>query len=635
MATVLITGATGGIGRYLSEHLGRQHDVISVSRRPHKQAVLEPCDLTKEVPRFSSDTTQVRPRIAWVVHLATSYDVDSDLRMIENLEAFAREHEVPHFLYVSSWVVHFPARPLKASYIRMKRACERRLMESGISGLRILRPSVVLGDGLTWTRLLRKLSPIHPLIPGNFSRSFVEIEDLLGTFDLMIDGMTDAQVITKLGQRSSLRSKARGHQSRVTELVWDALPLLLSVTTGVAFTVLILRGYVSLTLALLAALCFGFLVWKAVPIILGSVSDYFAGFVVRRFEPEDERELLALCHAENHNIEIRGYDNARIYFGRPNPPECTTVCLTRFNRVMRLDSQQKRVELQAGAHFGDVLPLLESEQLWLANYPNYHFISVGACVATPVHGSNLQYPFLVDLVQSVRYYDRGNDQVVQVARDEDDFQNLIFNLGRFSECVVLSAELSICDREFYRSSSQVQPVSRLRFEDMHAFIEEQAQHCEIRINTPFSKNATLTAYEPVDSGSTKDGEHLLQIKADAIGRKWNLLQSNALASYLTSSVSRCFINYEWFFAPQDFSTFWSEITSDRSRYRLYKLLVRYNRDGTDVDTPFHGTVSLDVTITNTREMKELSAALFEKFRPLEHLGKYSVERYIHERRRSA
>ena len=92
MATVLITGATGGIGRYLSEHLGRQHDVISVSRRPHKQAVLEPCDLTKEVPRFSSDTTQVRPRIDWVVHLATSYDVDSDLQMFNALRLMPPRH---------------------------------------------------------------------------------------------------------------------------------------------------------------------------------------------------------------------------------------------------------------------------------------------------------------------------------------------------------------------------------------------------------------------------------------------------------------------------------------------------------------------------------------------------------------
>lgn len=65
-------------------------------------------------------------------------------------------------------------------------------------------------------------------------------------------------------------------------------------------------------------------------------------------------------------------------------------------------------------------------------------------------------------------------------------------------------------------------------------------------------------------------------------------------------------------------------------FRLYKLLVRYNPHQLDLNTHYHGTVSIDVTIFNTRSMLKVSADLYQRYRPLEHLGKYSIERYINQ-----
>ena len=167
MANLLITGASGGIGQHLCRFLAQRHQVIRLGRRHSASCPFEPCDLVTEQPRMRSevDSTQHAVNSDWIIHLATTYRVEDDLAMLDNLIKFADDHGIENVLYVSSWVVHFPRRPISASYIEMKRRCEHRLLNSGIRNPRIIRPSVVVGPGLAWTRILKRLAPFAALIP--------------------------------------------------------------------------------------------------------------------------------------------------------------------------------------------------------------------------------------------------------------------------------------------------------------------------------------------------------------------------------------------------------------------------------------------------------------------------------------
>ena len=629
MANLLITGASGGIGKHLCRHLATRHEVIPLSRSPSGDSPFESCDLTAGPPQLRGDVdSQKSERFDWIIHLATTYDVDGDMAMLDNLIKFAEQHEVEGFLYVSSWVVHFPRRPIAASYIKMKRRCEQRLLQSGIPKVRIIRPSVVVGTGLSWTKILKRLAPYAALIPTQFSRSFVTIDEVNSCIDGLISSHSESVVVTCLGKRMSLAAKAREYRSsKTTRLSWSiAFAAVVTILAGVS--VAGPQQLSSTILILGACLLIAWAFRQTLPAMLGSVSDYFAGFVERRFDPESEQDVISLCHRGNENIQVRGYDNARLYFQQPNSRRHTTVCLRRFNQVLSLDRDRNFVSVQAGAHFGDLLPLLESHGLWLDNYPNYHYISVGACITTAVHGSNLDKPFLADLVESIRYYDRDEDRIVELNRQDDRFSKLIFNQDGFRRRIILSANLRTCPRQHYQLTTQRHPVDSLCFGDEASFSSE-TQHYEVRINSPLSRDALLQSYRQVSSDDLGD-DGLLAIKADSIGRKWNLLQRNGLLSMLTSAVSGFFVNYEWFFTPVEFRRFWKEISSDRRRYRLYKLLVRYNRRQTDLNTPYHGTVSIDVTIFNTKSMLDLSVDLYQRYRPLEHLGKYSIERYINQ-----
>ena len=76
------------------------------------------------------------------------------------------------------------------------------------------------------------------------------------------------------------------------------------------------------------------------PNIIAGFYDYLAGFVCTRFEPQTEQDVLALVDYRNDNIQIRGYDNARLYFHNPNNPNYTTVSFKKFNRILSIDTKK-------------------------------------------------------------------------------------------------------------------------------------------------------------------------------------------------------------------------------------------------------------------------------------------------------
>jgi len=642
-----MTGASGGIGQHLKLHLletGAASRVIPVSGHSLDGSSIALCNLIQQVSDFkdiAKDNTE-SVKVDWIVHLATSSRVGDDLRMLRKLLECARENNIPNFLYVSSWVVHFPKACFREEYIEMKRQCEQLLIEQKelpecIKTVQIVRPSVVTGKGLSWSRVLTRLSLISPLIPRAFTRSFLPVEELNQAIASIIAeekefiAETDhsrVSAVTLLGQRTSLSEKsAENARSDLPPIVWGVIrPLLWLVALFIFIwpqsTLGVSREFVCLLLV--AIYLIAWFLQKPFPFIISKVSDYLAGFVCIRFEPETETDVLALIDHHNSNVKIRGYDNARLYFHNPNSPGHTTVSLKKFNQILSVDAQRMTVRVQAGVHFAQLLTCLEQQGFWLDNYPNYHFISVGACILTPVHGSSLTHSFIADLVTWIRYYDRGIGKIIAASREDSRFADVIFNTEKLGEIVILEVELRICRRIYYRLTSEVRLLEELSFDNIQDFIMQE-QHCEVRINTPNSKNAYFQSYEEVPAETSREG--LLAIKADRIGSIWNTMQKNQFNSWLSSKITQwTTINYEWFFQPQDFTRFWAEISSDNQTYRMYKLLLRYNCKREDVNTPYHGTISIDVEIPNSRAMIECSKRLFKKYSPLEHQGKYSIEK---------
>ena len=160
MATILVTGGTGTLGRALVDRLlDDGHDVRSLSRRPHTFA---------ERPRLRAfavdlrDGTGLDDAVAGVdaiVHCATS-PTGGDTEAAGRLVAAAKAAGVPHLVYIS--IVGVDRIPL--GYYRAKLAVERTIEDSGL-GWTVLRTTqfhnLVLGLVKTGAR-----SPVLPVLTG-------------------------------------------------------------------------------------------------------------------------------------------------------------------------------------------------------------------------------------------------------------------------------------------------------------------------------------------------------------------------------------------------------------------------------------------------------------------------------------
>ena len=106
--TVLLTGATGGIGQLLEERLGQDYDLVTHGRTPadeHQEETLHTADLDDY-----DEIRELMDGVDVVVHLAGAASPESGwdavltaniVGMRNTLEA-AREAGVPRFVFASS-----------------------------------------------------------------------------------------------------------------------------------------------------------------------------------------------------------------------------------------------------------------------------------------------------------------------------------------------------------------------------------------------------------------------------------------------------------------------------------------------------------------------------------------------------
>ena len=121
---VLITGATGNLGRSLGEALGRDYRIVGLDRNA------EGADFPVFEADFTSDAAvelalrkfrdAFGSRIASVIHLVAYFDFtgeDNPLYRSVNVEGTRRllralqDFEVEQFVYASTMLVHAPCRP--------------------------------------------------------------------------------------------------------------------------------------------------------------------------------------------------------------------------------------------------------------------------------------------------------------------------------------------------------------------------------------------------------------------------------------------------------------------------------------------------------------------------------------------
>lgn len=200
---IFITGATGYLGRALSQVLvARRHTVLGLARR-HSVSRLSPGVLPIAGDALNRGSYRHRLRgVDTFVHLvgtrrpnpfkARTFE-ELDLQSVRVAVEAAVDARIAHFVYVS--VAH-PA-PVMGAYIAARVEAERVIAASGLNAS-VLRPWYVLGPGHRWPLLLTPLYRLLRTLP-----STRESADRLGllTLDHMVQALCGAIVAPAVGVR--------------------------------------------------------------------------------------------------------------------------------------------------------------------------------------------------------------------------------------------------------------------------------------------------------------------------------------------------------------------------------------------------------------------------------------------------
>jgi alditol oxidase len=122
--------------------------------------------------------------------------------------------------------------------------------------------------------------------------------------------------------------------------------------------------------------------------------------------------------------------------------EGVQLSLAGLERVVRIDSDRRRVTVDGGSRYGDLAPVLHANGWALANLASLPHISVAGAVMTATHGSGSGIGNLATQVASLDLLTASGD-IVTLSRDTDAdvFSGAVVSLGALGVVVSLTLDI--------------------------------------------------------------------------------------------------------------------------------------------------------------------------------------------------
>lgn len=633
---VLLTGATGGIGSHLEATLRKKYNIIRISRTAASSNVpdgvqhvvadlTDAKDLEKQIPACD---------IEWVVHLATTYSVRRDLAMLKNLLKVAETRNVPNFCFFSSWVVSFPGRLVREPYLRMKGLCEKMIRDfCGKHGKRylIVRPSVVIGENLSWSRTLNRLWYVRQLIPRNMFRCWISIDQVTAAvethFKAVEDGRAGSKVMQLLGERETLYMAT--HSRTLTSEQKNSLPEMLAF-----FAAWLLFP---LTFAL-RMVCYVLL------FVVSLFSTYMNSFYIQHFRPTSEEELMTFFNAYNNSV-VTGAENMLLWhYVPPWVIEQKKILVTTRGMNTIHSISPDAVVCDAGVTIHELLGALQAKGLTISTYPNYHDISIGACIAGPVHGHSHQFATVASLVTEIRLFDIAKQKVRTLRSDTKEFRDLVFNTT--NNVLILTVTLRPCPLMNFTKT-------RKRLDFLTTSPEVLMKHskmgdsCEVRMYVPvldvyfgsklrylpalYGLTLTATMWNKVEDDEKKqaEGDTKTEGKTEPVDKVESIKGDLNWKKYVENSTklvwgvgSKAVMNTEWFFTEEEMVKFWKFYQKNWFSLGWYKILIRHCKADNFPNSPCYKRDKFAVDIVALRYQRKYLAEIMPQFSNMMHAGKF-------------
>lgn len=394
--TVLLTGGYGGIGNYMTKVF--EEKGWKVIRFHSSQMDL----LNINTQNIGSFRDYFNSPINVVIHMAYTKNASKDIKITRNVLSLLKKET---FVYMSSWVSkeNDMESTFLDSYTKSKLFCER-LVLSKIPKAIIIRPSIVLGKGLLWQTLLLRCGKIDENAMISVIHARILCQNIYNILDKPGPIVSD-----QLGECVPIRDVARRLSNIHDQPIRNVPKWIMT--------------FISTVLKRLSS--FRFLQKPCTLKMSHPIPQWLQECwkEERIYVPDSLQELQYVCRME---ISGRGSGNRNTRLDslkRETVSEQSLICMKSFDRVLKIGRDICLVE--SGCSLLNLTRILSLNGFALATLPEFMNVSVGACFATPIHGSSITHSHLGQLIRGVFIYYDG--RWLFLKSTDETFKRLIFN----------------------------------------------------------------------------------------------------------------------------------------------------------------------------------------------------------------
>jgi hypothetical protein len=300
--------------------------------------------------------------------------------------------------------------------------------------------------------------------------------------------------------------------------------------------------------------------------------------------PGSVQELLALYNPYNYrHVKVVGYNNGVVHFGHRHAGK-TVVSTVACGRRARVRGDV--AEFDAGVTIRRALDVLGPAGRELHVLPNYSYVSLGTSYFVPIHGSSSKFSTIGDTIEKVVLYDPVADRLVTAERQDPAFGAGMYNLAADLLLLRLRLKTAAKSRYYAKELRLTNPSSAAILGYFH-----DTRPSNVEVRKAGSATDTVHVYQYFTAAA--EGEGALEVPRDAIGRVWDRLEENPVASPLFHALTRWLAYHvELFLSEAEFATFWET----HAAQPIMKIQLRsIRRDGLP-HSPFrdHDCVSADL-----------------------------------------
>lgn len=193
--------------------------------------------------------------------------------------------------------------------------------------------------------------------------------------------------------------------------------------------------------------------------LVNDVTQMNPTYVGRVVEPTSIDEVVEALRSSSGPVSIGGGRFSQ--GGQISYPDSLHLDMRKFNRVVDLDVEHKRITVQSGITWRQIQSVIDPQNLSIRIMQTYSNFTVGGSLSVNVHGRYIGEGPLVRSVESIKLV-LADGSVVEAsqAQNQDLYYGAIGGYGGLG--VIVEATLSLADDQRIERKTSVMPVSSYR-----------------------------------------------------------------------------------------------------------------------------------------------------------------------------